>query len=204
MLKSETKKNQEDKDMSITAIKEANVVNGIDVDALKNIIAEVKDDPAKGLVEFRVKSDWKGQTRSETSVGTYKIGGKQVLRRFKMNVDEPFELLGANTAPNPQEYLMTALNACIMVGYVAGAAVNGITLRKVEIETSGQLDLRGFLGLDQNIKPGYESIEYVVRIAGDGTPEQFRQIHENVIKTSPNYFNISRPVRLEGKLQVES
>jgi hypothetical protein len=50
--------------MSVTAIKQGNVVNGIDTDALKNIIEQVKDDPAKGLVEFRVKSEWKGQTRS--------------------------------------------------------------------------------------------------------------------------------------------
>lgn len=87
---------------------------------------------------------------------------------------------------------------------MAGAAVNGITLSKLEIETTGQLDLRGFLGIDPDVKPGYESIQYVVRIAGNGTPEQFQQIHENVIKTSPNYFNVSRPVRLDAKLQVES
>ena len=188
--------------MSVTAIKQGNIVNDIDIDGLKNIIEEVKDDPAKGLVEFRVKSEWKGQTRSETSIDAYKIGGKQVQRRFKINVDEPLELLGENTAPNPQEYLMAAL--CIMVGYVAGAAVNGIALSKVEIETSGQLDLRGFLGLDPNVKPGYESIQYVVRIKGGGTAEQFREIHENVMKTSPNYFNISQPVRLDGQLVVEA
>jgi uncharacterized OsmC-like protein len=190
--------------MSVTARKQSNVVNGLDVDALKEIVEQVKNDPAKGLVEFRVKSEWKGQTRSETSIDAYKIGGKEVQRRFKLTVDEPFELLGENTAPNPQEYLMTALNACIMVGYVAGAAVNGITLSRVEIETSGQLDLRGFLGLDANVKPGYDSIQYVVRIKGNGTVEQFQQIHQNVMKTSPNYFNVSQPVRLEGQLVVES
>jgi len=125
--------------MALSAIKQSNVVNGIDVDALRDVIEQVKDDPAKGMVEFRVKSEWKGQTRSETSIDAYKIGGKKVQRRFKIAVDEPLELLGENTAPNPQEYLMTALNACIMVGYVAGAAVNGIALSKVGIETSGGL-----------------------------------------------------------------
>jgi uncharacterized OsmC-like protein len=119
-------------------------------------------------------------------------------------VDEPLELLGENTAPNPQELLMAALNACIMVGYVAAAAVNGIALKNIEIETSGQLDLRGFLGVDPSVKPGYESIRYVVRIKGDGTPEQFKEIHANVMKTSPNYFNISQPVRLEGELVLEA
>ena len=190
--------------MSVTATKQSNVVNGLDVDALKDIVEQVKNEPAKGLVEFRVKSEWKGRTRSESSIEAYKIGGKEVQRRFKLTVDEPFELLGENTTPNPQEYLMTALNACIMVGYVAGAAVNGITLSKVEIETSGQLDLRGFLGIDANVKPGYDSIQYVVRIKGNGTPEKFKEIHENVMKTSPNYFNISRPVRIDAELVVEN
>ena len=190
--------------MSVTAIKQGNVVNGIDIEALKGVVEQVKGDPAKGLVEFRVKSEWKGQTRSETSIDAYRMGGKKIQRHFKISVDEPLELLGENTAPNPQEYLMAALNACMMVGYVAGAAVNGIALSTVNIETSGQLDLRGFLGLDPKVKPGYDSIQYVVRIKGNGTAEQFQQIHENVMKTSPNYFNISQPVRLEGQLVVES
>lgn len=190
--------------MSALEAKNIGTVNGLDVDALHQVIEEVKKDPAKGVVEFKVKTGWKGQTRSETSIESYKLGGKEIKRRFTVKTDEPLELLGENTAANPQEYLMAALNACITVGYVAGAAVNGIALSKLEIETTGQLDLRGFLGIDSNIKPGYESIQYIVRIAGNGTAEQFQQIHENVIKTSPNYFNVSRPVRLDATLQVES
>jgi uncharacterized OsmC-like protein len=190
--------------MSQLEAKQINKVNGLDVDALHDVIQDIKTDPSKGIVEFRVKSAWKGQTLSETSIDSYKLGGQEINRPFKIRVDEPFELLGENTAPNPQEMLMTALNACIMVGYVAGAAVNGITLSKVEIETSGQLHLRGFLGMDPNVKPGYDSIRYLVKIKDNGTAEQFRQIHENVIKTSPNYFNISQPIRLEGQLVVEA
>jgi uncharacterized OsmC-like protein len=190
--------------MSATAIKKIGIVNGLDVDALHQVIEEVKNEPAKGIVEFRVKTAWQGQARSETSVERYKLGGKEIKRRFRINADEPLELLGQNTSANPQELLMAALNACITVGYVAGAAVNGITLSKLEIETTGQLDLRGFLGIDPEVKPGYESIQYLVRIAGNGTAEQFQKIHENVIKTSPNYFNVSRPVRIDAKLQIES
>jgi uncharacterized OsmC-like protein len=189
--------------MSALEAKKIGTVNGIDVAALHEVIDEVKKDPAKGIVEFKVKTGWKGQTRSETVVDSYKLGGNEIKRRFTIKADEPLELLGENTAANPQELLMAALNACISVGYVAGAAVNGITLSKLEIETTGQLDLRGFLGLDPNIKPGYESIQYTVRISGNGTAEQFRQIHEDVMRTSPNYFNVSQPVRLDGQLAVE-
>ena len=66
--------------MAVSAIKQSNVINGIDVTALGDIIEQVKNDPAKGLVEFRVKSEWKGQTRSETFIDGYKIGGKKVQR----------------------------------------------------------------------------------------------------------------------------
>lgn len=179
------------------------VVNGLDVTALKEVIHDVGEEPSKGIVEFRVKTEWKGQTHSETSVDSYTIGGTEVPRSFKIQVDEPCELLGGNTAPNPQEMLMTALNACIMVGYTAGAAVKGIKLEKLEIETKGELDLRGFLGIDPDVRPGYESIAYKVTMKGNGTQEQFREIHENVMKTSPNYFNISRPIRIDSKLVVE-
>jgi uncharacterized OsmC-like protein len=189
--------------MATATQKKDNRVNGIDVDALSGVIRDVKEDPSRGIVEFRVKSAWKGQTRSQTTVESYRIGGQEVRRRFQVDVDEPFELLGENTAPNPQEMLMTALNACIMVGYVAGAAAEGITLRQLDIETTGQLDLRGFLGIDPAVRPGYESIHYTVRIKGDGTPEQFQKIHETVCRTSPNYFNISKPIRLDAQLVVD-
>jgi uncharacterized OsmC-like protein len=178
-------------------------VNGLNVDALTEAMREIRQDPAKGQVEFRVRSEWKGQTRSRATVESYTIGGQQVHRHFTIDADEPFELIGRNTAPNPQELLMTALNACITVGYVAGASMKGIKLDKVEIETSGSLDLRGFLGIDPSVRPGYDAIQYVVRIKGDGTPEQFREIHETVMRTSPNYFNISQPVRIDARLVVE-
>ena len=49
---------------------------------------------------------------------------------------------------------------------------------------------------------GYESVEYEVRIKGDGSREDFEAIHQNVILTSPNYFNLSRPIRMDSKLTV--
>jgi uncharacterized OsmC-like protein len=180
----------------------ASRVNGLDLDALGDAMREIEADPAKGKVGFQVKSAWMGQTRSRATVDSYMMGGEKICRRFAIDIDEPLELLGENSAPNPQEMLMAAFNACIMVGYVAGAAVNGVRLESVEIETSGELDLRGFLGLDASVPPGYERISYVVRMKGDGTPEQFREIHETVMRTSPNYFNISRPVSIDAKLEV--
>jgi hypothetical protein len=86
---------------------------------------------------------------------------------------------------------------------VAQCAVRGITLEKVEIETEGEIDLRGFLGLDPDVAPGYENLRYTVRIKGDGTPEQMSEVHDAVMATSPNFHNISRPVGLNPTLVLE-
>lgn len=179
-----------------------NRVNGLDLGALGETVEAIQQDPAKAMVGFDVTTRWTGQTRSETTVDGFTLAGERITRTHKIVADEPCELLGGDSAPNPQELLMAAFNACIMVGYVAGASVNGITLDSVEIKTRGELDLRGFLGLSDEVIPGYESIAYEVKIKGNGTPEQFAEIHETVMKTSPNYFNISRPIRVHGTLQV--
>ena len=98
---------------------------------------------------------------------------------------------------------MAALNACMTVGYVAGAAKRGIRLTKLEIETKGTLDLRGFFALSDAVPPGYPGLTYVVRIAGEGTPEQFAEIHAEVQATSPNFDNMARAIRIDAELQVE-
>ncbi|MCF6147112.1 MAG: OsmC family protein [Candidatus Kuenenia sp.] len=178
-------------------------LNGIDTDALKQVMEEVSKYPAKGKVKFQVLTSWKGTTRTETRVESYKIGGQKIKRNFKIAIDEPEELLGENTAANPQEVLMAALNACVMNTYVIASAMKGIKLESVEIETEGELDLRGFLGIDKSIKPGYDEIRYKVHIKGDGTKEQFEEVHRTVMATSPNYWNISNQIRVCSDIIIE-
>ncbi|WP_428265346.1 OsmC family protein [Haliangium sp.] len=178
-------------------------INGIDTDGLRAVMKQIVEDPAKGKVKFEVRTEWKGQCKMQTFVRSYDIGGETVARTHTMLVDEPIELLGENAAPNPQEVLMAAFNSCIMVGYTVGAAMKGITLDKLEVHTDGELDLRGFLGLDASIKPGYDTIRYRVHIKGNGTKEQFQEIHDTVCATSPNRFNVASPIALDGALVVE-
>jgi uncharacterized OsmC-like protein len=178
-------------------------LNGIDTDTLKQVMVEVSKDPSKGKVKFHVTTSWKGTTRSETHVESYELGGQKIKRDFSLTIDEPEELLGENTAPNPQEVLMAAFNACVMNTYVIAAAMKGIKLDKVEMETGGELDLRGFLGLDEKVKPGYDEISYTVRLKGNGTQEQFEEVHKAVLETSPNYWNIANKIKIRSDLIVE-
>src|SRR6516162_1058679 len=179
------------------------VVNGINVDDLFSLIESVRRDPAKGATHWHVTTTWQGQTRSRSQVEGFEIGCEEGKRRFSMDIDEPLELGGANRFANPQEYLIAALNACMTVGYVAQCAVHRITLESLVIETEGEIDLRGFLGIDPTVANGYESLRYKVRIKGNGTKEQFAEIHEAVMATSPNFYNLSQPVALKPTLVVE-
>ncbi|MEW6384669.1 MAG: OsmC family protein, partial [Pseudomonadota bacterium] len=110
--------------------------------------------------------------------------------------------LGQNSAPNPQELLMAALNACLTVGYVVNAAAMGITVHSLEIETDGELDLRGFLGLDESVNPGYDEVTYVVRLNTDASRERLEELHAVVTKTSVNLANFSKAIRMVSKLEV--
>jgi uncharacterized OsmC-like protein len=182
---------------------EPTVVNGINVDDLFALIDDVKHEPEKGKTNWHVTTTWQGQARSRAEIESYEIGGEEVPRRFSIDIDEPRELGGSNSFANPQDHLIAALNACMTVGYVAQCAVRGITLESLVIETDGEIDLRGFLGIDPTVPQGYENLSYTVRIKGNGTKEQFAEVHKAVMATSPNFYNLSRPVILKPALVVE-
>jgi hypothetical protein len=76
-------------------------------------------------------------------------------------------------------------------------------LESLRIEVAGDIDLRGFLGIDPAVLPGYETLDYTVRIKGSGTKEEFADVHRAVMATSPNFHNLSRPVDLKPMLVIE-
>lgn len=175
-------------------------LNGIDLMAFAQFAEDIRQTPENAKAQFEVNTKWNGQTRSITTIKSYDLRGETLPRSFTVEADEPTELLGTNTAPNPQELLMAALNACMTVGYVANAAAKGVTVRSLEIKTVGQLDLRGFLGLDESVNPGYDEVEYIVHIDADATQVQLEEIHQAVIRTSPNFANFARAIKMMPKL----
>lgn len=178
-------------------------LNGIDTATLKQVMGQISKDPSLGKVKFQVTTTWKGVTKSETVVEGYEISGQKVKRIHTFVIDEPKELLGEDTAANPQEYLMGAMNACIMNTYVIAAAMKGVRLESVVMETEGELDLRGFLGIDKNVIAGYKELKYRVRLKGDGTKAQYEDIHKAVVATSPNYYNVTHAIKLNAELIIE-
>ena len=177
-------------------------VNGFPVADVQALIAAVSAQPSAGMTRWRVANTWQGGTKSRAQVEGFEIGGKQVRRPFSFDFDEPKEIGGTNTVANPQEYLLGALNACMTVGFVALCALHGIQIEELEITTEGDIDLRGFLGLDRSVSPGYDLLETTIRVKGSATPEEFERIHQMMLDTSPNFHNVSRPIRVTPRLVV--
>jgi uncharacterized OsmC-like protein len=187
----------------MTTMTQSPTFNGINTDLLRGAVEAITNDPAKAMTHWEVTTHWRGGTRSDTHVTRCVIGGEEIAKDFTIKVDEPLQLCGTAQYANPQEYLLASLNACMIVGYSACCAHEGIELSELRIETEGDIDLRGFLGLDATVKPGYDQLRYTVYIKGKGTPEQFEKIHRSVMTTSPNYFNISSAVPLQSRLVVK-
>jgi uncharacterized OsmC-like protein len=191
------------REVDVAPSSSSDLVNGINLGDLFALIQGVKQEPATAMTNWRVTTIWRGQTHSRSQVEAFGIGGQKVPRRFSIDIDEPCELGGGNAFANPQEHLLAALNACMTVGYVAQCAVRRITIEKLEIETEGDIDLRGFLGIDPTVPPGYDNLRYVVRIKGSGSKEEFAEIHRAVMATSPNFYNVSQRIALQPTLVVE-
>ena len=133
------------------------VVNGIDTDAVHALIESVEAQPAQGMTHWRVASAWQGGARSLAQVDGFMIGGASVPRHFSIDIDEPFELGGSNAYANPQEYLLAALNACMIVGYTALCALQGITLQKWRSPPKEISTYAGFSGSIRRSLPAFVS-----------------------------------------------
>jgi hypothetical protein len=114
--------------MPTSTVETDRVVNGLNVDEVMGLINAVQDNPDAGQTRWSVSSAWQGGTRNRATIRSFEIGGEEIMRPFTMDVDEPLELGGSDTNPTPQEYLLAALNACMIVGDAALWSLVGLEL----------------------------------------------------------------------------
>jgi uncharacterized OsmC-like protein len=148
--------------------------NGVDVEKLAGTVKALKEDPKKTQVKFKANTKWVNGACSRTTI-----------RDFEIECDEPPALLGTNTAPNPVETILAALGSCLAVGFAYSAAGRDINLESLEISSEGDLDLRGFLGIADDVRPGYQNIKVTCRIKSDASEEKLSELYEHVLRTSP-------------------
>jgi uncharacterized OsmC-like protein len=180
---------------------EDKIVNGVNVTALFNTMDAVKNEPVIAEFEFRANNIWDKGGHNRTSIKDF-FGAKEVHahdRPFELDADEPPVLLGEDTGPNPVEYLLTALASCVTSSLVYHAAAKGIEIRGVKSRVEGDLDLRGFLGLSEDVPKGYKQIRMVFTIDADISDEQKEELVRTGQKYSPVFNTVfnATPVSVE-------
>lgn len=144
-------------------------INGIQMETLQGTVNAIEQEPDLGQCRFRARNKWLGGNRNSTTItGFYgarqEIAHKQV---FELHADEPPILAGNDEGANPVEHLLNALAACVTTSMVAHAAVRGIHIEELESEIEGDIDLRGFLGLDDDVPKGFTDIRIKFRVKSD-------------------------------------
>jgi uncharacterized OsmC-like protein len=177
-----------------------NKLNGVALDVLKETVSAIQKDPGLPQCKLRAHNRWIEGTQNCTSISDYYAAREEQRHQqpFELAVDEPPLLAGSDQAPGPVEYLLNALAGCITTSMVAHAAVRGIKIEELESVVEGDIDLRGFLGLANEVPKGFTNIRARFKVKTDAPNlERLKQLAE----FSPVYNTISRGARVD--IQVE-
>jgi uncharacterized OsmC-like protein len=169
-------------------IKELTMTVSEVIDSIRIAIA---DNPAIAVALFRVDGELVGTTEVDIRAGGHS---------FK--VDEPTALAGGDVAPNPVQLALAALGSCQAITYRFWAAQLGIALDGLSIEVEGDLDLRGFFGVDKSVRAGFGAVRIVGSPRGPETPERYRELARAVDEHCPVYDLFANPVPIERELKL--
>lgn len=170
----------------------ANIKNGVNVDQLVGTINAVQENPELAKFEFRAKNNWIDGGHCVTSIQDfYGVGQEHPARKdnFTMEADHVEVLLGQDKAPNPAEIVLHALGSCLTGAMAYHAAAKGIEIEGVESTLKGGVDLHGFLGLDPEVRKGYQGITVKFKVKSDASEEQLRALSQ----FSPVFDMITNP-----------
>jgi uncharacterized OsmC-like protein len=173
--------------------------NGVETARLKETIQAVKALPELARFNFQIENRWIDGAANESETRSF-YGCNQALSHktgFTLAADEPDVLLGNDRAANPVEHLLHALASCVTTSMVYHAAARGILVEQVESSLDGDVDLRGFLGLDPSVRNGCQQIRLKIRIKAKVTDEQLRELGEFGPTFSPVFDSLTRGVPIE-------
>jgi uncharacterized OsmC-like protein len=155
--------------------------NGIDTEQLFGTLDAIKGEPSIARFQFRARNRWIRGAHNRSTIRDFYAANQEDTTRsqeFVVDAGEPAILLGTDTGPNPAEYLLHALAACLTTSLVYVAAARGVRLTEVESTLEGDMDVRGCLGLDDDYRNGFEHIRVSFRVAGDAPEEKLREVVE--------------------------
>ncbi|HEX4891258.1 MAG TPA: OsmC family protein [Alphaproteobacteria bacterium] len=177
--------------------KNANVLNGLDVDVAAATIAAIRADKSLARFQFRARNTWINGGENRSTIRDFYGAGQEDTSRsasFEFTNGEPPVLLGNNEGANPVEFLLHALAGCVTTTFVLHAMARGITIKSLSTELSGDLDLQGLLGLNDSVPAGYEQIRVKITVEADCAEKELDDLLAYAQQHSPVCNTVCRPV----------
>lgn len=184
-----------------------NVVNGVNVNALFQTVEMVKSNSMFATFRFTAKNKWLEGAHNRSIIDGFHGAMQDIehTQSFLLHSDEHPALLGRDQGPNPGEYLLHALAACMTSSMILHAAARGIVVEDLESTVEGEADLRGFLGLDKNVRNGFQNIRMSFKIRADLNDEQLQELVQLGPTFSPLYDTLTNgvPITVEAQRMNE-
>lgn len=178
-------------------------VNGVNVGQVFETLLAITQKPKLANFKFCLNNQWISGGHNRSTIKSFYVDGQEDSSRnepFILDADEPSVMLGTDNAPTPVEYLLHALAACVTTSLVYDAAAKGIKIEELESRVEGDIDLHGFLGLDENAPCGYKNIRITFKIKAGAPEEELEELCQMGPAFSSVFDTITRGVNVEVRL----
>lgn len=180
------------------SVSEVTVNNGVNTEALIGAREALTAAPEAAQFRWRATCRWMNGTHSRSSVdGFFGLGEDQRHRtEFTFDADHPEVFASEDNGATPVEYVLVGLGACLTAGVAAVAQHRNIQLHSVSATIEGAMDLRGILGVDGDVRNGFDGIKVTYTVDADATPEEIRALVAQSQKRSAVYDIVTNPTNV--------
>lgn len=182
----------------MSAVAEKQVRNGVNVEALLGAREALSKAPQAAKFSWRATCKWVHGTHSRTSVkGYYGLGQEQSHKtEFSFDLDHPEVFASEDKGATPVEMVLTGLAGCLTAGVAAIAQHRKIQLRSVTATLEGGMDIQGILGIDADVRNGFDGIKVKFDIDADATKEQIEALVAQSQKRSAVFDILTNPTNV--------
>jgi uncharacterized OsmC-like protein len=177
---------------------QTSVDNGVNVQALLDAREALKGAPQAAKFTWRASCKWKNGTHSQTKIeGFHGLGQEQKHKtEFSFEADHPEIFASEDLGATPIEFVLVGLASCLTAGVASVAQNRGVQLRSVEAKLEGSMDIQGILGIDRDVRNGYDDIKVTFKIDADAPKKEIEAIVAQSQKRSAVYDVITNPVNV--------
>ncbi len=183
-----------------TAQVENPVVNGVEVDKIMGVVGAIEQDTGNSKFQFRLNNQWINGGHNRSSIKDFFALNREDDTRtepFVVDADEPTITAGTNSAPNPMEFVLHSLASCLTSTLINHAAVQGIEIESVESSLEGDMDVRGMLGMSDEVRNGFNNVRVRMRVKSAADAATL----EELALFSPVYDIVSNSLPVEFVLE---